>query len=186
MMRPGTKVNSPARTSAPAKVEIIMIRWRRTLCVRAATTARTSATGVRIDSRWMGLQGPSSLIWWIQKEEIATTVIRATQIQPTVRCGSVPFGAANCTMPSAKAAIAANAWSGIAGAASSNGARLMAGSRTISEGERGSIPGTREGNRDVNIINIGPGQSADGPGAGDILFAAFQLNGPDVTAFYKP
>src|SRR5262249_5788391 len=41
-----------------------------------------------------------------------------------VRCGSVPLGAANCTMPSANAAIAAKAWSGIAGAAASNGARL--------------------------------------------------------------
>ena len=32
-----------------------------------------------------------------------------TQIQPIVRCGSVPFGAASCTMPSANAAIAAKA-----------------------------------------------------------------------------
>ena len=64
---------------------------------------------VKIDSRWIGLQGPSKRISWIQNELAATMAIRPTQIQPTVRCGSVPFGAANWTRPSAKAAIAAKA-----------------------------------------------------------------------------
>src|SRR5262245_27943356 len=40
-----------------------------------------------------------------------------TQIQPIVRWGSVPFGAASCTAPIAKAANAANACSRIAGSA---------------------------------------------------------------------
>ena len=48
--------------------------------------------------------------------------ISATQIQPTVRCGKVPFGAANCTMPSANAAMAAKACNGIVPEASSSGA----------------------------------------------------------------
>src|ERR1700722_13971319 len=73
----------------------------------------------------MGLQGPHSLIWWIQNELAATASIKTTQIQPMVRWGSVPFGAASWITPSTKAAIAAKAWTGIAGAASSNGARLM-------------------------------------------------------------
>ncbi len=37
------------------------------------------------------------------------TAISTTQIQPMVRCGSVPLGAESCTMPSANAAIAAKA-----------------------------------------------------------------------------
>jgi hypothetical protein len=39
----------------------------------------------------------------------ATEAIRPTQIQPSVPWGKVPFGAASCTTPSTKAAIAANA-----------------------------------------------------------------------------
>jgi len=62
-----------------------------------------------IDSRWIGLQGPTSLSWWIQNELAATAAIRTTQIQPMVRCGSVPLGAANWTIPSPSAAIAAKA-----------------------------------------------------------------------------
>ena len=81
---------------------------------------------VKIDSRWIGLNGPTRRMVWIQNELIATDAISNTQIQPIVRCGSVPLGAANWTMPSTNAAIAAKAWSGIAGAASSSGARLMA------------------------------------------------------------
>ncbi len=38
-----------------------------------------------------------------------TTSISATQIQPSVRCGSVPFGAASWTTPSPKAVMAAKA-----------------------------------------------------------------------------
>src|SRR5438132_2327925 len=59
----------------------------------------------------MGLHGPHSRIWWIRSELSATASMRPTKIQPMVRWGMVPFGAANCTMPSAKAAIAAMAWS---------------------------------------------------------------------------
>src|SRR5882757_9008352 len=109
MIRPGTNVNRPAITSAPAKIEIIVILWARTLWRRAARTPNTSMIGVKIDSRWIGLQGPNSLIWWIQNELSATTAISTTQIQPSVRCGSVPLGAANCTTPSTNAAIAAKA-----------------------------------------------------------------------------
>ena len=47
---------------------------------------------MKIDSRWIGLQGPTRRISWIQNELAATMAIRPTQIQPTVRCGSVPFG----------------------------------------------------------------------------------------------
>src|SRR5690348_15856907 len=42
-----------------------------------------------------------------------------------MRCGSVPLGAASCTMPSAKPAIAAKAWNWVAAGASKSGARLM-------------------------------------------------------------
>ena len=66
-------------------------------------------TSVKIDSRWIGLQGPTSRIWWIQNELTATVAISVTQIQPRVRWGSVPLGAANWTRPSTKAAIAAKA-----------------------------------------------------------------------------
>ena len=59
--------------------------------------------GVKIDSRWIGLQGPHSRISWIQNEVSADHQHQATQIQPSVRCGSVPLGAANWTMPSPKA-----------------------------------------------------------------------------------
>src|SRR5690242_1053135 len=45
-----------------------------------------------------------------------------------MRCGSVPLGAASCTSPKAKAAIAAKAWSCVAAGASRSGARLMAAS----------------------------------------------------------
>ena len=70
---------------------------------------------MKIDSRWIGLQGPTSRIWWIQNELTATAAISATQIQPMVRWGNVPLGAANWTMPSTKAAIAAKACIGICG-----------------------------------------------------------------------
>jgi hypothetical protein len=72
----------------------------------------------------MGPQGPNERIWWIQNELTATTAISATQIQPSVRWGNVPFGATSWITPSPKAAIAAKACSGIWGAASSSGARL--------------------------------------------------------------
>src|SRR5260370_41243749 len=73
----------------------------------------------------MGLQGPMSRMWGIQRELTGTDAIRHIQTQPSVRWGKVPFGAANCTTPSRKAVMAAKAWRGIAGGASSNGARLM-------------------------------------------------------------
>src|SRR6185437_11238026 len=38
-----------------------------------------------VHSRWIGLNGPTSLIWWIQNELTATAAISATQIQPMVR-----------------------------------------------------------------------------------------------------
>src|SRR5262249_42696978 len=72
--------------------------------------------------RWIGLHGPQMRSSWIQNDDAATTVISATQIQPTVRWGSVPLGAASCTAPSANAAMAAKACSWMAGAASSSGA----------------------------------------------------------------
>jgi hypothetical protein len=78
---------------------------------------------VKIDSRWIGLNGPTRRMVWIQRH-------RSHQQHPDPADGPVrqrALGAANWTMPSAKAAIAAKAWSGIAGAASSSGARLMAG-----------------------------------------------------------
>src|SRR5258707_6048882 len=84
-------------------------------------------TSVKIDSRCIGLHGPTSRIWWIQNELTATDTVRDIQTQPKVRWGKVPFGAANCTTPSRKAVMAAKAWRGIAGAASSSGARLMRG-----------------------------------------------------------
>ena len=84
------------------------------------------------DNRF-GIEGPSDPfveVYFKNSREgeatklMATTAISATQIQPMVRCGSVPLGAVNWTSPSTKAAIAANACSGICGAASSNGAKV--------------------------------------------------------------
>jgi hypothetical protein len=45
----------------------------------------------------------------MKKALMLTISIKATQIQPIDRCGSVPFDADNWTMPSASAAIAAKA-----------------------------------------------------------------------------
>ena len=59
---------------------------------------------------------------WIQNEVAATITMSKTQIHPIVRWGSVPFGAASCTAPIAKAANAAKACSWIAGAAFNSGA----------------------------------------------------------------
>lgn len=44
-----------------------------------------TVTSVKIDSKWIGLQGPISRIRWIQNELTATDIIRQTQIQPIVR-----------------------------------------------------------------------------------------------------
>src|SRR6202165_3871091 len=125
MMRPGTSVNAPAMTRAPRKREIMARRCSATRWRCAAHTASGRGISVKIDSRGIGLHGPHSRIWWIRNELSATASMRPTKIQPMVRWGMVPFGAANCTMPSAKAAIAAMAWSAIGGGASSNGARVM-------------------------------------------------------------
>src|SRR5438270_9280540 len=46
----------------------------------------------------------------IQNDDAGTAAIRATQIQPIVRCGSVPFGAANRTRPGANAAMPVKAY----------------------------------------------------------------------------
>ncbi len=73
--------------------------------------------GAETDSRWIGLQGPHIRMPWIRNDDALITSISTTQIQPSVRCGSVPFGAASCTMPSMKAAIAAKAWIWMTGAA---------------------------------------------------------------------
>ncbi len=59
---------------------------------------------------------------WIQNKVAATMTMSTTQIQPMVRWGSVPLGAASCTAPSPKAAKAAKACSWIAGAAFNSGA----------------------------------------------------------------
>ena len=58
MTRPGSSVNRPAMTSAPVKMPIIALRWRWTRWRRACTTASGSMTSVKIDSRWIGLNGP--------------------------------------------------------------------------------------------------------------------------------
>jgi hypothetical protein len=46
---------------------------------------------------------------WIQNELTATATIRLTKIQPSVRWGNVPFGAASWTTPSRNADMAAKA-----------------------------------------------------------------------------
>src|SRR5712691_7613288 len=94
MMRPGRKVKRPAITSAPVKMLIIALRWLTTRWRRAWKTASGSITSVKIASKWIGLQGPHWRNSWIQNEVAATTIMSTTQIQPRVRCGSVPLGAA--------------------------------------------------------------------------------------------
>ena len=49
MIRPGTSVNSPASTSAPAKIDIIVILWVRTRWPRAASTPTTNMIGVNTE-----------------------------------------------------------------------------------------------------------------------------------------
>ena len=110
MMRPGINANRPAMISAPPNSPI-MVR----LC-RAARGNHADNEHDQREDRQQVDRAPrpdparapvrSS---WIPNDEPATTVISATQIQPSVRCGSVPFGASNCTSPSANAAIAAAA-----------------------------------------------------------------------------
>src|SRR6266403_5307522 len=120
-------------------------------------------TSVKIDSRCIGLHGPISRIWWIQNELTATDTIRDIQTQPSVRWGKVPFGAANCTTPSTKAVMAAKAWTGIAGAASSSGARLMTGVPGFAPHKSGKLTGSLfdvasshyDSHRDVHIRGRG-------------------------------
>src|SRR5215831_3588654 len=122
MMRPGMRVKRPATTSAPAKMAIMALRCLPTRWRRACKTASGSIASVKIASRWIGLHGPHMCSSWIQNELVATVTMSRTQIQPMVRWGIVPLGAASCTAPSPKAAKAAKACSWMAGAAFNSGA----------------------------------------------------------------
>src|SRR6266702_2946688 len=83
-----------------------------------------------------------------------------TQTQPTVRWGKVPFGAANWTRPSKKADIAAKAWSEIAEAASSSGARLMTDLPGLQFGkirlEQADFPSAISGYHRATSVRSGP------------------------------
>src|ERR1700730_15450269 len=127
MMRPGRKVKIPAMTNAPTNRLIIARRCLRTSCCRARHTASGSIARVKIDSKWIGLNGPHSRIVWMKNELSTTASISTAQIQPIARCGIVPFGAASCSAPSAKAPSAAKAWIWMTGGAASSGARFIAG-----------------------------------------------------------
>lgn len=126
MMRPGKSVKAPAITRAPRNIEIIALRCAGTRCLWAASTASGKVTRVKIDSKWIGLQGPQALIWLIRNEAMATASMSNTHIHPTKRWGIVPFGAASCTTPSVKAPSAAKAWTWMTGAASRSGASVIA------------------------------------------------------------
>src|ERR1700731_4019128 len=125
MMRPGRKVKIPAISNAPTNRPSIARRCLRTSCCRARHTASGSIARVKIDSKWIGLNGPHSRIVWMKNELSTTASISPAQIQPNVRCGIVPFGAANCTAPSAKAPNAANACIWMMAGAANNGARVI-------------------------------------------------------------
>src|SRR5258705_6515009 len=86
-------------------------------------TAGGSMISVKIESRWIGLHWPHTRRSWIQNDVVVTVTIRATQSQPMVRWGNVPFGAASCTAPRANAALAANACTWVDRGAASSGAR---------------------------------------------------------------
>ena len=55
------------------------------VAMRAPYGDRQQDQGTKIDSRWIGLQGPHNRIWWTQNELIATTAISATQSHPSAR-----------------------------------------------------------------------------------------------------
>ena len=112
MMRPGTKVNSPAIKRAPAKM----------LDHGAPMTADIVAMGgpdrerqhhQREDRQEMDRtpDAPHSELLEIQNELKPTIAIRVTHTKPIVRWGNVPFGAESCTMPNANAVRAAKACS---------------------------------------------------------------------------
>ena len=79
MIRPGTKVNSPAISSAPANIAIMALRCWGTRWRRACRIANGSVASVKIDSRWIGLHGPHTRRSWIQNDVMQMTSISATQ-----------------------------------------------------------------------------------------------------------
>ena len=125
MIRPGHSVNTPATSKAPMKSHSITRRCWPTAWRLACRTPTGNSTSVKSDRPWITLNGPSWHSVCIQKDDSATTAIRATQIQPIARCGKVPFGSASCATPSRNAAIAASAWRITCGAAVKRGTSVM-------------------------------------------------------------
>ena len=76
MMRPGTNVKSPAITSAPEKMPIIVKRWRRTRVPNADRHRGQREDREQMD-RAPGAQTRKS---WIQNELMATNSIRPAQV----------------------------------------------------------------------------------------------------------
>ena len=80
--------------------------------------------GAKIDSRWIGLHGPTSRISWIQNELIRDHHHQRTQIQPRSGAAAFPLGGELTTERERR-----HRREGVQriAAASSSGARLMAG-----------------------------------------------------------
>ena len=110
MIRPGTKVNSP-REQRAAKIEII----DPVAATGARAALREHQHDRREDRQQMDRAPGADQSDLVDPERAIATSHQHHPDPAEVRCGSVPFGAANCTMPSANAAIAAKAWSGMAG-----------------------------------------------------------------------
>lgn len=101
-------MNTPATTSTPASSSSIARLCLAILWLRAWFTASGNRISVRIGRPWMMLKGPKLQTMWFRNDEAATIVVSPTQIQPMVRCGKVPLGAADRTTPGPKAVNAAN------------------------------------------------------------------------------
>ena len=131
MIRPGSSVNSPAMTSAPEKIsDHDRGGDPRRRCRCACHTPSGSVTSVKIDSRWIGLQGP-------QQPDLVDPE-RARRPPPASGRPRSSPGCDGATFPSARQTGRCRARTppspqrheaGSGGAALSNGARLMANSQ---------------------------------------------------------
>src|ERR1700752_4720560 len=90
---------------------------------------------------------------------MAITAISVTQIQPMVRCGSVPLRAANWTSPSTNAAIAAKAWSWMTGEAFRRGASVIVPlPESLLAEKRPDLVGRLVDRNDAEQMPVRPGQ----------------------------
>lgn len=117
----------------------------------------------------MTLKGPAVQIVWMKNDDIATSDIDATQIQPMARCGKVPFGAASWMPPRTKAAMAGKACKRTANGASRRGSMDM-----NTPDQREISVGPRSGHCMVAAVGasalMGPGREPIDLGAAEVQY----------------